>query len=65
MGNKRSQYTKEYKIEEVRLILEEGKINVFSGNGRLSLEGEELPPLRLENKHLRNGEFVMFICALA
>jgi hypothetical protein len=25
MGNKRSPYTKEYKVEEVRLIVEEGR----------------------------------------
>jgi transposase len=73
MGNKRSQYRKEYKIEAVRLIVEEGrpisevarelrvsqsllhrwekkseegKIDAFPGNGRISPEDEELRQLR-------------------
>ena len=80
MGKKRRQYTKEFKIEAVRLIIEEGrpisdvarelgigenllhrwkkkseegKIDPFPGQGRLSPEDEELRPLRRENKRLR------------
>jgi len=37
MGKKRIQYTKEYKVEAVRLIVKEGKIDPFrldvSGSG--------------------------------
>ena len=80
MGKKRNQYTKEYKLEAVRLIVEEGrpisevarelgiaqslphrwkrkyeegKIEPFPGQGRLSPEDEELRQLRRENKRLR------------
>ena len=80
MGKKRRQYTKEFKIEAVRLIVEEGrpisdvarelgtaqsllhrwkkkseegKIDPFPGQGRLSPEDEELRRLRRENKRLR------------
>ena len=80
MGKKRRQYTKEFKIEAVRLIIEEGrpisevarelgigenllhrwkkkyeegKIDPFPGQGRLSPEDEELRRLRRENKRLR------------
>ena len=80
MGRKRNQYTKEYKIEAVRLIVdegrpisevarelgiaqsllhrwkkkyEEGEIEPFPGQGRLSPEDEELRRLRRENKRLR------------
>jgi transposase len=80
MGRKRNQYTKEYKVEAVRLIVEEGrplsevarelgtaqsllhrwkkkseegKIDPFPGQGRLSPEDEELRRLRRENKRLR------------
>ena len=80
MGKKRRQYTKEFKIEAVRLIIEEGrpisdvarelgtaqsllhrwkkkseegKIDPFPGQGRLSPEDEELRQLRRENKRLR------------
>ena len=80
MGKKRRQYTKEFKIEAVRLIVEEarpisevarelgtaqsllhrwkkkseeGKIDPFPGQGRLSPEDEELRQLRRENKRLR------------
>ena len=80
MGKKRRQYTKEFKIEAVRLIVEEGrpisevarelgigenllhrwkkkyeegKIDPFLGQGRLSSEDEELRRLRRENKRLR------------
>ena len=80
MGKKRKQYTKEYKVEAVRLIFEEGrslsevarelgtaqsllhrwkkkseegKIDPFPGQGRLSPEDEELRQLRRENKRLR------------
>ena len=52
MGKKRSQYTKEYKVEAVRLIVEEGKTDPFPGKGRLSLEYEDLRQLRIENKRL-------------
>ena len=80
MGKNRRQYTKEFKIEAVRLIVEEGrpisevarelgtaqsllhrwekkseegKIDPFPGQGRLSPEDEELRRLRRENKRLR------------
>ena len=80
MGKKRRQYTKEFKKESVRLIVEEarpisevarelgtaqsllhrwkkkseeGKIDPFPGQGRLSPEDEELRQLRRENKRLR------------
>ena len=80
MGKKRRQHTKEFKIEAVRLIIEEGrpisdvarelgtaqsllhrwkkkseegKIDPFPGQGRLSPEDEELRRLRRENKRLR------------
>ena len=80
MGKNRRQYTKEFKIEAVRLVVEEGrpisevarelgtsqsllhrwkkkseegKIDPFSGQGRLSPEDEELRRLRRENKRLR------------
>ena len=80
MGKKRRQYTKEFKIEAVRLIIEEGrpisdvarelgtaqsllhrwkkkseegKIDPFPGQGRLSPEDEELRQLRRENERLR------------
>ena len=80
MGKKRRQYTKEFKIEAVRLIVEEGrpisevarelgigenllhrwkkkseegKIDPFPGQGRLSPEDEELRRLRRENERLR------------
>ena len=80
MGKKRRQYTKKFKIEAVRLIVEEvrpisevarelgtaqsllhrwqkkseeGKIDPFPGQGRLSPEDEELRQLRRENKRLR------------
>ena len=80
MGKKRRQYTKEFKIEAVRLIIEEGrpisevarelgigenllhrwkkkyeegKIDPFPGQSRLSPEDEELRRLRRENKRLR------------
>ena len=80
MGKKRRQYTKEFKIEAVRLIIEEGrpisdvarelgtaqsllhrwkkkseegKIDPFPGQGRLSPEDEELRRLRRENERLR------------
>ena len=80
MRKKRRQYTKEFKIEAVRLIVEEGrpisevarelgtaqsllhrwnkkseegKIDPFPGQGRLSPEDEELRRLRRENKRLR------------
>ena len=80
MGKKRRQYTKEFKIEAVRLIIEEGRpisevarelgigenllhrwkkkyeegeIDPFPGQGRLSPEDEELRRLRRENKRLR------------
>ena len=80
MGKKRRQYTKEFKIEAVRLIIEEGrpisdvarelgtaqsllhrwkkkseegKIDPFPGQGRLSPEDEEVRRLRRENKRLR------------
>ena len=80
MGKNRRQYTKEFKIEAVRLIVEEGrpisevarelgtaqsllhrwkkkseegKIDPFPGQGRLSPEDEELRWLRRENKRLR------------
>ena len=80
MGKKRRQYTKEFKIEAVRLIVEEarpisevarelgtaqsllhrwkkkseeGKIDPFPGQGRLSPEDEKLRRLRRENKRLR------------
>ena len=80
MRKKRRQYTKEFKIEAVRLKVEEGrpifevarelgtaqsllhrwkkkseegKIDPFPGQGRLSPEDEELRRLRRENKRLR------------
>ena len=80
MGKKRRQYTKEFKIEAVRLIVEEGRpisevarelgigenllhrwkkkyeegeIDPFPGQGRLSPEDEELRRLRRENERLR------------
>ena len=80
MGKNRRQYTKEFKIVAVRLIVEEGrpisdvareletaqsllhrwkkkyeegKIDPFPGQGRLSPEDEELRRLRRENKRLR------------
>ena len=80
MGKKRRQYTKEFKIEAVRLIVEEGRpisevarelgigenllhrwkkeyeegeIDPFPGQGRLSPEDGELRRLRRENKRLR------------
>ena len=80
MGKNRRQYTKEFKIEAVRLIVEEGrpisevarelgigenllhrwkkkseegKIDPFPGQGRLSPEDEELRRLRRENERLR------------
>ena len=80
MRKKRRQYTIEFKIEAVRLIVEEGrpisevarelgtaqsllhrwkkkseegKIDPFPGQGRLSPEDEELRRLRRENKRLR------------
>jgi transposase len=80
MGKKRNQYAKEYKLEAVRLMIEEGrpiselsrelgtaqsllhrwkkkseegKIDPFQGQGRLSPEDEELRQLRRENKRLR------------
>ena len=80
MGKNRRQYTKEFKIEAVRLIVEEGrpisevarelgigenllhqwkkkyeegKIDPFPGQSRLSPEDEELRRLRRENKRLR------------
>ena len=80
MGKKRRQYTKEFKIEAIRLIIEEGrpisdvarelgtaqsllhrwkkkyeegKIDPFPGQGRLSPEDEELRRLRRENERLR------------
>ena len=80
MGKKRRQYTKEFKVEAVRLIVEEGRpisevarelgigenllhrwkkkyeegeIDPFPGQGRLSPEDEELRRLRRENKRLR------------
>ena len=80
MGKKRRQCTKEFKIEAVRLIVEEGRpisevvrelgigenllhrwkkkyeegeIDPFPGQGRLSPEDEELRRLRRENKRLR------------
>ena len=80
MRKKRRQYTKEFKIEAVRLIVEEGrpisevarelgtaqsllhrwkkkseegKIDPFPGQGRLSPEDEEMRRLRRENKRLR------------
>ena len=52
-------------MEEVLLIVEENKIDAFSGNGPLSPEDEELRQLRRENKYLRNGECVKFISVLA
>ena len=53
MGKNRRQYTKEFKIEAVRLIVEEGKAEPFPDKGRLSPEDEELRQLRRENKRLR------------
>ena len=80
MGKKRRQYTKEFKIVAVRLIVdegrpisdvarelgigenllhrwkkkyEEGKIDPFPGQGRLSPEDEELRQLRRGNRRLR------------
>ena len=80
MSKKRRIYTKEFKKESVRLIVEEGrriselsrelgtaqsllhrwkkkseegKIDPFPGQGRLSPEDEELRQLRRENKRLR------------
>ena len=80
MSKKRRIYTKEFKKESVRLIVEEGrpisevarelgtaqsllhrwkkkseegKIDPFPGQGRLSPEDEELRRLRRENKRLR------------
>ena len=80
MGKQRRQYTKEFKIEAVRLIIEEGRpisevarelgigenllhrwkkkyeegeIDPFPGQGRLSPEDGELRRLRRENKRLR------------
>ena len=80
MGKNRRQYTKEFKVEAVRLLVEEarsisevarglgiganllhrwkkkseeGKIDPFSGKGRLSPEDDELRQLRRENKRLR------------
>ena len=59
MGKKRSQYTKEYKIEAVRLIVEEGKTDPFPGKGRLSPEDEELRQLRRENNRLRRERDIL------
>ena len=80
MRKKRRQYTKEFKIEVVHLVeeegrsisevarelgigenllhrwkkkYEEGKIDPFPDQGRLSPEDEELRQLRRENKRLR------------
>ncbi len=53
MEKKRRQYTQEFKVEAVRLIVEEGKIEPFPGKGRLSPEDDELRQLRRENNRLR------------
>jgi transposase len=52
MREKRRKYTKEFKIDAVRLIVEEGKVDAFPGKGRLSPEDEELRQLRRKNKRL-------------
>lgn len=37
MRKKRRQYTKEFKVEAVHLLVEEGKVEPFPGKDRLSL----------------------------
>lgn len=57
MGKKRNQYTKEYKVEAVRLIVEEGR--PISELARELGTGQSLLH-RWKKKSLRKGKSILF-----